>query len=267
MDLRWITRMFDAIAVIDHNIERRNRLYQVLTDLNYQVTTIPSHSELIEWLKRERPRCVILAADGSNGSPDFPLALQHLRDIDKQLKIIALVPPQRLEELSAAAAEDQRLTVLNGELDHVVLIRSLLGVLKEREMERVDDRAPLKGHVLIVEDDPRIAQLFTEYLQRRGYTLTIAANGEEALLQMQVHRPKIVILDILLPGMDGLLTLRRIKALDPSVSVIVSSGFEDASLIEQATALGACAYLIKPFNLSKLEAAILTSTLQQPLTS
>jgi DNA-binding response OmpR family regulator len=135
-------------------------------------------------------------------------------------------------------------------------------VLKEREVERIDTvTGAFRGHVLVIEDETRIAQMLTEYLQRRGYHVTTINNGEEALLQLQLVKPRIVILDILLPGMDGLLTLQQIKARAPGVSVIVSSGFEDPELMQQAKALGACAYLVKPFSLAKLEAAMVASTL------
>lgn len=256
--------MFEAVAVIDHDLERRNRLYQVLTEVNFRVTTLPSFRELLDFLKRERPSCAILAANGPEGSIATDSALRSLRVIDKQLKVVLLVPAERVGGLDAALAADPRLTVINAGMETLALIQAILGVLREPEVERVGTQSTLKGSVLIIEDEARIAELFTEYLQRRGYAVTAVANGEKALLEMQVQRPKIVILDILLPGMDGLLALKRIKAMDPGVSVIVSSGFEDMGLITQAMALGASAYLIKPFNLSKLEAAILSTTVQRP---
>lgn len=253
--------MFDPVVVMDDDLGRRQFLYQILTEVNYQVTTVPSTHELLECLKRERPRCVVVA---TGGGEEFLLTLHHLRALDPQLKVIALVPPGQLEALTAAGQADPRLTLLNAELDQRSLIRTLFGVLKEREVERIDDTASFHGHILLIEDEPRIAKLFSDYLTQRGYKVTAVANGEEALLQMQLVKPRIVILDILLPGMDGLLTLQQVKARDPSVAVIVSSGFEDEALMKQAEALGACAYLVKPFNLAKLEATILTSTLSRP---
>ena len=254
--------MFDSVVVIDPVLARRQFLYQILTEVNYRVTTVPSTHELLDCLKRERPRCVVLATGGAD---DFLLTLRQLRALDAQLKVVALVPPAQLEALAASAGQaDPRLTLLNAELDQRTLIRMLLGVLKERELERIDDTASVHGHILLVEDEPRIAQLFSDYLTQRGYKVTAVNNGEEALMQMQLAKPRIVILDILLPGMDGLLTLQQLKAKDPSVAVIVSSGSEDDALMKQAEALGACAYLVKPFNLAKLEAAIITSSLSRP---
>lgn len=252
--------MLETVVVMDHNLTRRQSLYQILTDVNYRVTTVPSAHELVDCLKRERPHCVLVATGESN--EDASLTLRHLRDVDQQLKVVLLVPPVQVESLGLANRSDGRLTILNAAMDQRDLIRSLLGVLKEREIERIDTvTGAFRGHILVIEDEQRIAQMLSDYLQRRGYKVTTINNGEEALLQLQLVKPRIVILDILLPGMDGLLTLQQIKAKAPGVSVIVSSGFEDPDLMEQAEALGACAYLVKPFNLAKLEAAILSSTL------
>ena len=118
-----------------------------------------------------------------------------------------------------------------------------------------------KKRILIVEDEPGVALLLTEYLQYRGYHTTSVKTGEEALTQMRVVRPKVVLLDLLLPGMDGLLTLQRLKAIDHSVIVIVATGVMDTELMHKVMQLGASAYFAKPFDLAKLEATILTSLL------
>lgn len=250
--------MFETIVVMDHDLQRRQFLYQILTDVNYRVITVPSPHELVDCLKRERPHCVLMA---SGEAADAAAILRSLREVDQQLKVVLLAPTAQVEALEETHRSDARLTILHAAMDRRGLIRSLLGVLKAREVERVEEATTFRGHVLVIEDEPRMAQLLTDYLQRRGYQVTAVTNGEEALLQLQLAKPKIVILDILLPGMDGLLTLQQIKTRAPSVSVIVSSGFEDPDLVKQAERLGACAYLVKPFNLAKLEAAILTSTL------
>ena len=258
--------MFDTVVVTDYDLARRQFLYQFLTELNYRVITVPSTQELLECLKQERPRCVVVAVGATGGAEDFLLTLRRLRTLDPQLKVVALVPPGQLQTLTATApVADPRLTLISAESDQRSLIQTLLGALKEREMERVDDQASFHGHILLIEDEPRIAKLFSDYLTQRGYKVTAVANGEEALLHMQLAKPRVIILDILLPGMDGLLTLQQLKTRDPSVTVIVSSGSEDEALMKQAKVLGACAYLVKPFNLAKLEAAILTSTLSRPI--
>ena len=254
--------MFDTIAVIDNNSERRSILYEVLTELNYQVTTLPSTKEFYELLKRDRPKCVIVAAE----QPDILTGLlRKLRSLDKVIKIVLLSPSEQTTAIADGIANDPRVLVIDARTDRLGLLRSILGFLKTREVERLEPPSTSTpgAVVLIVEDDPHSTELLSGYLQRRGYQVVAATTGEEALVHMRVKHPKVVILDILLPGMDGLLVLKRLKALDPSITVIVSSGLDDTKLIDEAKASGAAAYLVKPFDLAKLEATILTSTLQQ----
>lgn len=251
--------MFDTIAVIDHNSDRRNVFYDVLTELNYHVTTVPSSKELMDFLKRERPKCVILAAEQVETTAAI---LRRLRTLDKAIKVVVLASPEQLSSSEGSLTTDARVLVLNEQTDRLALIRSILSFLKMREVERVEPQTTQQGDILIIEDDPRATDLLKGYLERRGYQVTTVANGEEALVQMRVKQPRIAILDILLPGMDGLLTLRRLKAISPSVCIIVTSGLEDPRLMEEAKTLGAAAYLVKPFDLAKLEATILTSTIQ-----
>jgi len=251
--------VFELIAVVDKDLNRRNTFYEILTELNYRVTTLPSHKELMELLKRERPHCVILTTDGFTDS--IVSTLYELRQVDKHFKVIALIPPQLLEgDIGRALSADSRVTLLNAELDRPSLVRGVLRVLKEREVERVAEPAAFQGTILLVEDEPAIAKLIMLHLETRGYKVASVQTGEEAILQMRMSRPKVVILDLFLPGMDGLLTLQRLKAIDPSATIIVVSGLQDDKLTHQALALGAAAYLVKPFDLAKLEAIILTNT-------
>jgi DNA-binding NtrC family response regulator len=100
--------------------------------------------------------------------------------------------------------------------------------------------------VLVVEDDPELRELYAAYLEDEGFTAARAADGLEALLQIKRVRPANVVLDLLMPRLGGLDALRRIKAFDPSIRVVVVTGAEDSALPGQALALGASAILKKP---------------------
>lgn len=109
--------------------------------------------------------------------------------------------------------------------------------------------------ILIVDDDPAIANLIEIYLHNEGYTVMKANNGHEALELMKRKEPKLVILDIMMPGMSGLEVCRHIRA-DKAVPILmVSAKAEDMDKI-LGLMTGADDYLVKPFNPLELLARV-----------
>ena len=110
--------------------------------------------------------------------------------------------------------------------------------------------------VLIVDDEPEIRGLIGEHLQSNGYDVLEAENGLEALLHVELSRPNIVILDLMMPRLGGLDALKRITPLYPEITVVVITGTSDPELEQQALALGATAVLTKPIELVDLLKAV-----------
>lgn len=109
--------------------------------------------------------------------------------------------------------------------------------------------------VLVIDDDPGIRDYLEAAVSRQGYEVFAAADGEEALSKLDVSKPDIVTLDVVLPGMDGLETLRRLKKRLPKIPVIMLSGHGQARTIVEAMRLGASDFLRKPFEVEELEIA------------
>jgi two-component system nitrogen regulation response regulator NtrX len=109
--------------------------------------------------------------------------------------------------------------------------------------------------VLVVDDDPCIRDYLEALGAHRGWRIFVAPGGEEALRSFDAVRPDVVTLDVTLPGMDGLETLRRLKESWPQVPVIMVSGHERRSTVAAALELGASDFLHKPFAVEDLEAA------------
>ena len=109
--------------------------------------------------------------------------------------------------------------------------------------------------VLVIDDDPGIREYLKALGDRQGYQVSAAADGEEAIASLSVSRPDIVTLDAVLPGMDGLETLRQLKKLIPHTPVIMLSGHGQARTIVEAMRLGASDFLRKPFEVEELELA------------
>jgi CheY-like chemotaxis protein len=110
--------------------------------------------------------------------------------------------------------------------------------------------------VVVVDDTLGLREVYAGYLEQEGFTVALAANGVEAMLQIRRLRPSTVVLDLLMPRLGGLGTLEEIKAFDPSIRVVVVTGSKDAALREQAIALGANVFLTKPVKPEALISAI-----------
>ncbi|MFG2875664.1 response regulator transcription factor [Streptomyces sp. NPDC048337] len=107
------------------------------------------------------------------------------------------------------------------------------------------------GRVLVVDDDPTVSEVVTGYLERAGFTVDRAADGPAALDAAARHRPDLVVLDLMLPGMDGLEVCRRLRARAdgrPSVPVVMltARGDEDDRIL--GLEVGADDYVTKPFS-------------------
>ena len=109
--------------------------------------------------------------------------------------------------------------------------------------------------VLVIDDDPGIRDYLETLAIRQGYGVTTVGDGEEALASLDTSRPDIITLDAVLPGMDGLETLRHLKLRLPEVPVIMLSGHGQARTIVEAMKLGASDFLRKPFEVEELELA------------
>ena len=109
--------------------------------------------------------------------------------------------------------------------------------------------------VLIIDDDPGIRDYLETVAVRQGFGVTTAADGESALAGMAKSRPDLITLDAVLPGLDGLETLRLLKLEAPDVPVIMVSGHGQARTIVEAMRLGASDFLRKPFEVEELELA------------
>ncbi|MCH2172277.1 sigma-54 dependent transcriptional regulator [Myxococcota bacterium] len=114
-----------------------------------------------------------------------------------------------------------------------------------------------KLRILVVDDADGIRSLLANALEIRGYDVDTVEDGKRALALLEGGAaPDAIILDMMLPGMDGLETLRRIREIDESVAVLMLSVVGTASAIVDAMKLGACDYLNKPFELDQVENAL-----------
>ena len=104
-----------------------------------------------------------------------------------------------------------------------------------------------KGKVLIVDDASDTVEIIQKLLTYEGYTVITAATGEEGIKRVEEEKPEVVLMDISLPGIDGNEALRRIRMIDPIVSVIMLTAFATVDNAIQALKEGASDFVKKPF--------------------
>ena len=112
------------------------------------------------------------------------------------------------------------------------------------------------GPILIVDDEASIRKSLEGVLSDEGYSCALASDGADALAQLQSLHPSLVLLDIWMPGMDGIETLRRMKAARPETPVIMMSGHATISTAIKATKVGASDFIEKPLELELVLNAI-----------
>ena len=119
--------------------------------------------------------------------------------------------------------------------------------------------------VLIVDDEPGIRQSLRGVLEDEGFTVETVGSGEDCLRAFEDRLYACVLLDVWLPGIDGLDTLERLKAVYPDVGVIMISGHGKIETAVRATKLGAYDFIEKPLSLEKTVLTIKNALHQQEL--
>lgn len=132
------------------------------------------------------------------------------------------------------------------------------GYYKTDIYRKFDFDMPLPSKVLLVDDEREFVQTLSERLQMRDLGSAVVFDGEAALSIVDEDEPEVMVLDLKMPGVDGLEVLRRVKREHPNVEVIVLTGHGSKEIEKQCMDIGACAYLEKPVDIETL-----TQTMQE----
>lgn len=106
--------------------------------------------------------------------------------------------------------------------------------------------------ILVVDDAPFILRVLRDSLEARGFEVHEAQSGEEALSAYKDIRPDVVLMDILMPGMNGISVTREIMKIDPSANIIVITAIGKPGLEKDCMDAGAKGFLLKPFRMRDL---------------
>ena len=106
--------------------------------------------------------------------------------------------------------------------------------------------------IMVVDDEPMVRNLLSQFLTQRGYRVHAAKDGPEALVLQKQVQPQLIILDVYMPGMNGVDVLRQLRGNDYKGSVIALSASQDEELLQEMLELGSVDIMGKPVDLERL---------------
>ncbi|MBI4979404.1 MAG: response regulator [Spirochaetes bacterium] len=112
------------------------------------------------------------------------------------------------------------------------------------------------NRILIIDDEEIIRKETAEYLTLRGHSVSAAASADEAFVMIGASKPDIIMLDLRMPGVDGLTLLTKIKEQFPDIEVIMVTGHGDTRSVIDAVRGGAVDFCLKPSNAKEIEQAL-----------
>ncbi len=112
------------------------------------------------------------------------------------------------------------------------------------------------GRILVIDDNPNVVDILGRSLREEGYGVLGSLASDEGLKLAILSRPELVLLDLGLPGTNGIELLKRIRSTNPTTRVIIVTGNTDPALAREALELGALAYIDKPFDFAYLKRVI-----------
>jgi two-component system alkaline phosphatase synthesis response regulator PhoP len=122
-------------------------------------------------------------------------------------------------------------------------------------MNPLTSTAPTAVRVLVVDDEPNLAELVQGYLRQEGYAVETAGSGQQALDLIRAHEPDLVVLDVMLPGLDGIEVCRQLRQFSGAYVLMLTARAEEIDKIV-GLSVGADDYLTKPFSPRELVARV-----------
>lgn len=121
---------------------------------------------------------------------------------------------------------------------------------------------PPLARIMVVDDETPVLEVLSEYFTAQGYEVLTASSGSEALAVVSRTPPELVLLDIRMPGMDGVEVLRRLRNVNKSLPVIMVTANEDVALARETLKIGAFDYVPKPFDFRYLDRVVAAGLVQ-----
>jgi CheY-like chemotaxis protein len=248
------------ILVIDDDRMNCHLLHAVLTRHGYEVHTATSGLEGLNLFRQHAPRVTIL--DLRMPGMDGLTTLKEIRAIDPHAPVIILGGgATEIQENQARALRVTDFVRKGLSLD--VLVEGVNRVVQQPARKQEGTGGPSAGAVadtgdtvLVVDDEQLVRDLLVQFLSLRGYRALGVKEGPEAISMVEQTSPDLILLDLMLPGMNGVEVLRRLRDKHFSGAIIIVTGSYDEELLQDAWSLHPQEVITKPIDLDKLLAMI-----------
>ena len=229
------------ILVVDDQSGIRLTLKGILGKRGYKVTIAESGEQAIEEVRKQHFQLILMdiKMPGISGVDAFI----QIKEISPDTTVI-LMTAYAMETEIRRAIQEGAYTVIYKPFD-MEKVLSLIGECLEK-----------KTLVMVVDDRVEDRNLIRTILEAKGYRVVEAQSGEDCVQKVLERRFHVVLLDVKLPGMDGVETLKQVKKTRPDTVVIIVSALTGQELLEEAMKSGSFAYLRKPFVVDDLLGAL-----------
>ncbi len=246
------------ILIVDDEQPVCDLLSRIFNRHGHQAVTATGGYDALVAFQEYRPDVTVL--DLRMPEMDGLAVLRRIRDLDPQAAVVTLSGggSEAMEEqarhlgvkdtLRKHASFDDLLGTLNRLLQHPAPAGSSAGTSGSPQ--------PAGATILVVDDEAMVRNMLVQYLSLRGYRALAAQHGEEALAIVRDSPPDLALLDMYMPGMNGVEVLRRLRANGYKGGVVALTASQDAALLQEALELGSVDVLGKPVDLERLDLVI-----------
>ena len=245
------------LFIVDDEEGIRTVFYEIFKKDGHDVVTLPNGAAALSMLATQTPDLVLmdLQIPGESG---LSLLKRFPQGKGKRIPI-AIFSAYITQDIEKQAYLAGAIDVIPKDLGTAELrqrVRKLLEakhrLFGELEMDS------LKQKIMLVDDDESVRNFLKSFFEDKGYPVVTASSGEEALVRLEKDHPSMILLDVTMPGMDGIVTLRKIREMNPSVGVVMATSIQDEETTKQASKLGAHGYVLKPFDMQYLQLVVLS---------
>lgn len=225
------------ILVVDDQPGMRLTLQGILKKKGYDVQVAENGMKAVEMVKQTDYRVIFMdiKMPGISGVEAFI----QIKAINPRATVI-MMTAFALEEEIRTAIQEGAYAVIYKPLDIDKILRVVTECLENQTL------------ILLVDDRVEDRSLFKVILEKKGYNVVDVETGEDCIRQVKEKRFQIIILDMKLPGMDGMETLKEVKKIRPDVAVIMVTAYSETQILEDAMKFGSFACLKKPVDIPKL---------------